>query len=40
MMKKEPMQPVNEGAAGGLPKVQLDRKALTRVLSYMKGYKG
>lgn len=40
MMKKEPMQPVNEGAAGGLPKVQLDRKALARVLSYMKGYKG
>lgn len=40
MMKKEPMQPVNEGAAGELPKVQLDRKALARVLSYMKGYKG
>lgn len=40
MMKKEPMQPVNEGAAGELPNVQLDRKALARVLSYMKGYKG
>lgn len=39
MMKKEHMQPVGEKPADAMPKVQLDRRALVRVLSYMRGYK-
>lgn len=40
MIRKEKMQPVSGKTVGELPKIQLDRKALFRVLSYMKGYKG
>ena len=38
MTNKESMRPESGMPAEGMPKMQLDRKALVRILSYMKGY--
>lgn len=40
MTENKNMPPVSESPSDALPKVQLDKKALVRVLFYMKEYKG